>query len=181
MARSDPHNISTMAAINNVERSEPTPVGSEGELLWSMLDYYRNTLLKKCEGLDEEQLRRCSVEPSDLNLFDLLRHLTGAERVWFQKEFLGRTIEPLSLLTSDGEYDPSDTTPVDVVVSRFLATCEESRRIVEDHSLAEVVQSELCGHPVNLRYIAVHMIEEYARHCGHADFLRERIDGTVGD
>jgi hypothetical protein len=169
-----------MAAIDDVERSEPESVGSEADILWTMLDYYRSTLLKKCEGLDEEQLKRRTVEPSDLNLFDLLRHLTGAERAWFQWELLGRTVEPLYLLTEDGEYDPRDITPADEVVRHFLAACEESRQISTDLSLDKVVHSNICGRDVNLRYIAVHMIEEYARHCGHADFLREWIDGVVG-
>jgi hypothetical protein len=170
-----------MAAVHDVERRERQFTGAEGEVLWSMLDFHRSTLLWKCEGLDEEQLRRRSVTPSALSLLDLLSHLTGAERYWFQSCLLGRVLEPLYSTTADGDVDPLDPTPTDEVVKRFLATCDDSRRITSDRSLDEVVYSEVFQCPVSLRGIAVHMIEEYARHCGHADLLREAIDGAVGE
>jgi hypothetical protein len=169
-----------IAAVSNVERPDFSVIGTEAEILWTMLDYYRSTLLWKCEGLDEEQLRRRSVMPSELSLLDLLRHLTGAERHFFQACLTGTVLEPLYSLTPDGEIDPLDPTPAEEVVKRFLNACDASRRIVAARSLEEVVPDAGYERPVNLRFIAVHMIEEYARHCGHADLLREAIDGAVG-
>jgi len=170
-----------MPLIVGVERSERLFQGDEPEVLWSMLDRLRSTFLLKCEGLDEEELGRRSVTPSELSLFDLLRHLTGAERYWFQQCLLGSVLEPLYMTTPDGEIDPLDPTTAEDVVKRFLTACDESRRIAAVHSLEEVVPSEVYGRPVSFRFIAVHMIEEYARHCGHADLLRESIDGAVGE
>jgi hypothetical protein len=170
-----------MAAIHDVERSERLFTGGEAEILWAMLDFHRSTFLWKCEGLDEDQLRRRSVTPSELSLLDLLSHLTGAERHWFQECLLGSVLEPLNLVAPDGEVNPLDPTPVEEVLQRFLDTCDTSRRIASEHSLDDVVYSETFEVDVNFRFIAVHMIEEYARHCGHADLLREAIDGAVGE
>jgi hypothetical protein len=172
-----------MAVIDKVERPEFSLTGDEAEILWSMLDYYRSTLLWKCAGLSEDQLARLSVPPSELSLLDLVRHLAGAERHWFQRVLLGRDLEPLYAITADGEIDPLDPTPAAEVVQRFLIACDESRSISSDHSLDEVVPAARTGYgrPASLRFIAVHMIEEYARHCGHADLLRETIDGAVGE
>jgi uncharacterized damage-inducible protein DinB len=172
-----------MAVIGTVARPEFSMTGDEAEILWSMLDYYRSTLLWKCQGLSEDQLRRRSVPPSELSLLDLLRHLAGAERHWFQRVLLGRDLEPLYSVTADGETDPQDPTPAGEVVRRFLRACDESRSISSARSLDDVVPAARTGYgrPASLRFIAVHMIEEYARHCGHADLLRETIDGEVGD
>ena len=172
-----------MAVIDKVERPEFSLTGDEAEILWSMLDYYRSTLLWKCEGLNEDQLKLLSVPPSKLSLLDLLRHLAAGERHWFQRVLLGRNLEPLYSLTPDGEIDPLDPTPAAEVVQRFLTACDESRSISSVYSLDEIVPAGRTGYrrPASLRFIAVHMIEEYARHCGHADLLRETIDGSVGD
>jgi uncharacterized damage-inducible protein DinB len=172
-----------MAVIDKVERPEFSLAGGEAEILWSMLDYYRSTLLWKCAGLTEDQLRRRSVPPSELSLLDLLRHLAGAERHWFQRVLLGRDLEPLYSTTPDGHIDPLDPASAEEVVRRFLTACDESRSISSARSLDEIVPSVQTGYgrPASLRFIAVHMIEEYARHCGHADLLRETIDGAVGD
>jgi hypothetical protein len=170
-----------MAFIDGTERPDYCFIGDETEVLSAMLDRLRGTFLMKCAGLDEDQLKRRSVLPSELTLFDLLIHLTGAERHWFQSCLLGITLEPLSPVAPDGELDESDPTPTDVVLQRYLAACEESRRCAAAHSLDEIVPSENYECPVSLRFITVHMIEEYARHCGHADLLRETIDGATGE
>ncbi len=170
-----------MAVIDERERPDYIFVGGEAEVLSAMLDRLRGTFLMKCEGLDEDQLKRRSVLPSELTLFDLLIHLTGAERHWFQSCLLGITLQPLSPVTPDGELEEGDQTPAEVVVQRYLAACEESRRAAAAHSLDEVVPSVTYECPVSLRFITVHMIEEYARHCGHADLLRETIDGATGE
>ena len=161
-----------MAAIKDIERPDYVYVGSETDVLRRMLDVYRATLLWKCEGLDDEQLRHLSVTPSKLSLYELLRHLTGAEVYWFQHCVDGRNFLP--------EFG-SDSAPVEDVLEHYLAACDESRLITAAHSLERVVLSEVYGQSVSHRFILAHMIGEYARHCGHADLLRESIDGAVGE
>jgi hypothetical protein len=170
-----------MAFIDGGERPDYIFVGGETEVLSAMLDRLRGTFLMKCDGLEEDQLKRRSVLPSELTLFDLLAHLTGAERHWFQECLLGITLEPLSTVPPDGGLEESGPTPTEVVRQRYLAACEASRRAAAAHSLDEVVPSATYECPVSLRFITVHMIEEYARHCGHADLLRETIDGATGE
>jgi hypothetical protein len=161
-----------MAAIKDVERPDYVYIGSETEVLRRMLDHYRATLLWKCEGLDDDELRHRSVFPSELTLFELLRHLTGAEIYWFQHCVDARSFPP--------DFG-NDAAPVEDVLERYLAACDESRLITAAHSLEHVVLSEVYGQAVSHRFILAHMIGEYARHCGHADLLRESIDGATGE
>jgi len=161
-----------MAAIKDVERPDYVYIGSETEILRRMLDHYRATLLWKCEGLDDDELRHRSVWPSELTLFELLRHLTGAEIYWFQHCVDGRNFPP---------DVANDAAPVEDVLEHYLAACDESRLITATHSLEHVVLSEVYGQAVSHRFILAHMIGEYARHCGHADLLRESIDGATGE
>jgi hypothetical protein len=169
-----------METITDVERPGELYVGGEQELLARMLDRHRATLLWKCSGLQVADLKRKSVSPSALSLLDLLRHLTGAERYWFQACLDGRDLTPLYATTADGEIDEDDPTPLDAVVQNYLDACEESRKIAAAHPIGEVVASAVARAPVSARFIALHMVEEYARHNGHADLLRESIDGSVG-
>jgi len=161
-----------MAAIKDVERPDYVYIGSETEVLRRMLDHYRATLLWKCEGLDDDELRHRSVFPSELTLFELLRHLTGAEIYWFQHCVDARSFPP--------DFG-NDAAPVEDVLENYLAACDESRLITAAHSLEHVVLSEVYGQAVSHRFILAHMIGEYARHCGHADLLRESIDGATGE
>ena len=169
-----------MEAITDVQRPGDLYIGDEREILANMLDRQRATLLWKCEGLGEDQLRRRSVKPSELSLFDLLRHLTGAERYWFQRCLDGRDLTPLYLTTPEGEIDDDHPTPLAGVVQNFLTTCQVSRQVAAAHAFDDVVYSEVVRCSVSARYVLWHMVEEYARHCGHADLLRESIDGAVG-
>jgi Protein of unknown function (DUF664) len=161
-----------MAAIKDVQRPDYVYIGSETEVMRRMLDHYRATLLWKCEGLDEEELRHRSVIPSELSLYELLRHLTGAEIYWFQHCVDGRNFPP----PVQGEEAPAED-----VLKHYLAACDESRLITTSHSLDHIVLSEVYAQPVSHRFILAHMIGEYARHCGHADLLRESIDGATGE
>jgi hypothetical protein len=170
-----------VAIIDDVARPEFRFTGNEAEILWSKLDFLRSTILKKCEGLGEQQLKLRSVMPSELSLLELLQHLTGAERHWFQECLAGMVLEPLYTTTPDGEIEPLDPTTTEETVAQYLTACDDSRRISAAHSLEEVVFSVVYDQAVSSRFIAVHMIEEYARHCGHADLLRETIDGAVGE
>jgi uncharacterized damage-inducible protein DinB len=161
-----------MAAIKDVERPDYLYIGGEAEVLQRTLDHYRATLLWKCEALDEEQLRQRSVTPSELSLFELLRHLTDAERYWFQVCVGGRDL-PRS-------FEPGSA-PIEDVLAHYLEACEESRQITAAVPLDHVAFSGVYGQKVSHRFVLVHMIGEYARHCGHADLLRESIDGATGE
>jgi hypothetical protein len=165
--------------IAHVDRPVRLLAGTESEILWSALDYHRATLLWKCQGLDESQLRLRSVPASSLTLLDLLRHAAGAERHWFQRVPGLPVVEPVYRWI-DGWYDPEDPTSASEVVADFLLACEESRRVAGARPFDAVFDNPEFG-PATFRFIAVHLIEEYGRHCGHADLLRESIDGTTGE
>ena len=162
------------------------PLVTDGELsmlnVW--LDFHRATLAGKCSGLTDEQLRVRAVPPSTLSLLGLLRHLTEVERYWFQKVFAGSDLAPLywTDANEDGDFDDVDDADVSSAVARFSEACQTSRVITaEAASLDATGVKQRDSQDVSLRWILVHMIEEYARHNGHADLLRERIDGVVGD
>jgi hypothetical protein len=164
-----------------MERKEPSFLLPERIMLEEWLDYHRATLLWKCEGLDHDQLRLASVPPSNMSLIGLVRHMTEVERNWFMRVLADTEAPPLYYDDDDpdGDFTRVDTTDVTADIARFHATCDHVRRIAATRQLddAGVRHGELCS----LRWIYVHMIEEYARHNGHADFLRERIDGSTGD
>jgi Protein of unknown function (DUF664) len=151
-------------------------------MLTAWLDYHRATLLWKCEQLDGDALVRCEVPPSTLSLLGIVRHMTLVEWSWFVRIFVGDP-EPAPIATDrDRDADFNDLDPALAMgdIEAFGRQCEMSRSIVEGaDSLDAMAASE--KRPVSLRWIMVHMIEEYARHNGHADLLRERIDGAVGE
>ena len=166
---------------------EPALASDEYVTLTEFLDYYRVVIARKAHGLTHEQLNR-SVAPTSLTLAKLVRHLTLVEQDWFIVRFLGLDPpEPWASAPWDDDRDWEMTTAIDIAPEKLLAAfhgaCEESRRITrEAGSLDRLsIQADHTGEHYNLRWILVHMIEEYARHAGHADFLREAIDGVVGD
>jgi uncharacterized damage-inducible protein DinB len=164
-------------------RSEPDfLMAGERPMLRAWLDYHRATLAWKCSGLSDEQLRERSVPPSSMSLIGLVRHMTEVELGWFQHTFLG--IEPAWPYETedkpDGAFDDVETADVAGDVQRFQAACETARAAEAGAESLDVVGQHRHG-AVTLRWILVHMIEEYARHNGHADLIRERIDGAVGD
>jgi len=171
-----------MAVIDEVDESRQLLIGSEADVLAAMIDFYRSTLLRKCQGLSAEQLTLASAPPSNLTLRGLLQHMTEVDRYWFEECIEGRDLPPIYSSDShpDGDFEALDTCPVDAVVERFRTVCESSRRIAASHSLEEVVHSSAYGRPMSIRFILVHMVDEYARHCGHADLIRQAIDGEVG-
>jgi uncharacterized damage-inducible protein DinB len=170
------------------ERTEPPTRGSERDLLCGFLDFQRQTLEWKCSGLTPEQLKAATVPPSPLTLLGLLRHMAGAEQYWFQTVLLGRTAP--DVYEVEDAWGDLDSQSVEEVVRRWKEACETSRRNVAavptlDHEGTRPRywdgEIERDGDVVSLRMILIHMIEEYARHNGHADFLRERIDGATGE
>jgi hypothetical protein len=165
-------------------RDEPQRVADERTMLREWLDYHRSTLRRKCTGLDDEQLSRNSCEPSDLSLLGLVRHLTDVERGWFLRGVAGQTaqeVPPLYYSSEDPEGDfgnvaAADTKAVFAAYDQAIADIRTATAGVDlDHTFDDG------GSPCSARWVYVHMIEEYARHNGHADLLRERIDGATGD
>jgi uncharacterized damage-inducible protein DinB len=159
---------------------ELVSTGSEREVLEAFLDLYRGVLVRKVSGLSEAQLRQRHV-PSATTLAGLVRHLTGVERGWFQRR-LGRYPEHELDPNTGGHDDSWELGPedsIDRLVADYEAACAESRRIAARMELDDAVPHHRLGQ-VSLRWVLVHMIEETARHAGHADILRELTDGATG-
>ncbi|GGW25537.1 DinB family protein [Streptomyces xantholiticus] len=167
-------------------RPVPPAHADERTMLETWLDFHRSTLALKCAGLDDEQARTAAATPSSMTMIGLVQHLAEVERGWFQRVFAGKEI-PL-LYGDDGGFgfslDPDRT--LEEALAAWRGEVEVSRGLTADAPLdtpgrlskdnAAVVGEET----VSLRWILVHMIEEYARHNGHADLIREGIDGVTG-
>ena len=165
-------------------RSSATSVGERATLL-DFLSGCRLTLELKCRGLDAEQMARRAVPPSNLSLLGLVRHLADAERYWF-RQVLSCEEAPRRYQTPE-DHDAAfngasaDTTVVDEAWVAWREEVDFAERCVEGFSdLGTAVPLPDEDEEIAVREVLLHMIEEYARHCGHADFLRERIDGRVG-
>ncbi|MFD0200669.1 MULTISPECIES: DinB family protein [Saccharothrix] len=164
------------------ERIGPPLRAGERETLRAFLDYHRATLAMKCDGLSTEDLRRRSMPPSTLTLLGLVRHLAEVERTWFRRVINHEDV-PL-VWSPDGDfqvaYDASTATRSEAFEA-WRTEVEHARRIErEAESLDVTGHHERWGEDVSLRLVMLHVIHEYARHNGHADLLREGIDGTVG-
>jgi uncharacterized damage-inducible protein DinB len=149
----------------------------------TLLDYlrrYRLTLELKCSGLDAEQLARRSVPPSTMSLLGLLRHLTEVERGWFRRELAAQDAPRLYSSAEDRDGDWDGAVPDPAVVEDAWRDWRAEVAFAQEFvaGVTDLGAQGKTGVPV--RDVLVHMIEEYARHCGHADLLRERIDGRVG-
>ena len=164
-----------------VERQFDVFDGDERATLEAFLEYHRQTLLWKCSGLTAEQLCSANIEPSKLSLLGLLRHLTDVERIWFTTRVLGQPRDPIywSLPAQDGDFDDLVAADAEADYARYVAECQRSREAATGLSLEH--RFETHGRAMTLRWVYVHLIEEYARHNGHADLLRERIDGATGE
>lgn len=171
-------------------RQDPDLAGDELTLLTQFLDYYRATIVAKASGLDRAGLN-VRVEPSDLTLGGLVKHLALVEYGWFQGDLHGRPL-PAPFADVDWEADPdwefhsaADDEPAELL-ALYEAACAASRAAVAevggdlDHASVGESRSRP-GEHFSLRWILLHLIEETARHAGHADLLRQAADGTVGD
>jgi hypothetical protein len=175
-----PGTVPGMAAPEDVRPKVPY-VSGEREMLDGWLDFHRATLLWKCAGLTDAQLKERSCPPSSMSLLGLVRHMTQVENGWYAAWLTGERDEPYSSPDDpDGDFDHLDSAPTDDVFAAFNAECERSRRVAAGVDLERTFVSRR-GTTISLRWVYTHMIEEYARHNGHADLLRERIDGAVGD
>ncbi|MFI5837640.1 DinB family protein [Micromonospora sp. NPDC051300] len=164
------------------ERIGPPLLAGERETLRAFLDFHRATLALKCEGLTDEQLRRRSSPPSTLSLLGLVRHMAEVERTWFRRVVAA---EDVPLVWSDnGDFQVAyDAAEADVAEAfeAWRREVEHARRIEREAESLDVTGHQArWGEDVSLRLVMVHMLHEYARHNGHADLLREAVDGTVG-
>ncbi|GAY14754.1 hypothetical protein MSZK_14800 [Mycobacterium sp. shizuoka-1] len=155
----------------------------ERTTLESWLDFYRATLATKCEGLDDEQLRVASVPPSELTLVGLLQHAAEVERNWFRRVLAGEQAPPIFGPPDhpeghDGGFTVSEQSTYRTAVQIWQDEIRHARANCAARALDDT--SHFMGGEVSLRWIYTHMLTEYARHCGHADLLRERIDGAAG-
>jgi uncharacterized damage-inducible protein DinB len=163
-------------------RVGPPNFGSEREMLRAFLDYHRATLAMKCDGLTDAELRKQSMAPSTLSLLALVRHMAEVERAWFRRVFEDHDAPMVwsDKIDFQAAYDASASTRAEAFAA-WEAEVETSRRI---ERAAESL--DLSGYQprwdedVSLRLVIMHVLLEYGRHNGHADFLREGIDGTVG-
>ncbi len=163
------------------QRAAPSFDAPERTMLDGWLDYHRTILLWKCEGLTDEQLRRRSVPPSQLSLLGLVRHMADVERGWFA-DFAQGGSTPLYYTDEqpDADFDAVAEADVAADLATLRREIETCRQLVADRNLDEL-ETDARGRSISLRWIYTHMIEEYARHNGHADLLRECVDGATGD
>ena len=165
-------------------REGDVSLGDERATLTDYLRAQRLTLQLKCEGLDADQLARRAVEPSTMSLLGLVRHLAEVERKWFRQRFAGQGVPNRyqSEAEPDGDFDGAigDQAVVDEAWSAWHDEVAFAEQFAEETDL-DFVGRDGAGEPISLRELLVHMIEEYARHCGHADLLRQAIDGATGD
>jgi uncharacterized damage-inducible protein DinB len=158
------------------------PVG-ELPTIRAYLTRYRLTLEMKCEGLDAEQLARRSVPPSTLSLLGLVRHLAGVEHHWFQRVLQGKDVAHLYHSESDRDLDFNGAVADPAVVEEAWATWHREVAAADawlDGQVDLDAEVRVHGETAEVRDVLVHMVEEYARHVGHADLLRECIDGRTG-
>jgi uncharacterized damage-inducible protein DinB len=164
------------------ERHEPAFDADERAMLEGWLDYHRATLLWKCEGLDADQLVARAVPPSTLSLLGLVRHMAEVERWWFRRVIEGEALGDIYSTDDEREadFDLVDDADPEEDRATFLAEVDAARAVAASHNL-EFMGHDPRGRDMSLRWVMTHMIEEYARHNGHADLLRESLDGATGD
>ena len=166
-----------------IERVDPPLSGDERATLVAFLDWHRDTLAWKCEGLSDDQLRLQASPPSTLSLLGLVRHMAEVERSWFQRTMMRRDV---GLVYSDerdyqAAYDARGAS-VEEAFANWRAEIDKARTIEASISdLSTLGYRAKSDDWISLRWVLAHMIEEYARHNGHADFLREAIDGATGE
>jgi hypothetical protein len=173
----------TWTAPEIIRDHEPL-IADERTMLAGWLDYHRQTLLFKCAGLTAGQLKQRSVPPASLSLLGLVRHMAEVERVWYRRRFAGEQVDFLYVdpqHNPDGEFDDVDGADAEADFGTFHTEVELARAAAAGHSLEETFHYPPREADISLRWVHLHMIEEYARHNGHADLLRERIDGVTGD
>ena len=165
-------------------RETGTELGDERSVLVEYVRLYRLTLEMKCADLDAEQLARRSVPPSTMSLLGLVRHMADVERHWFRRVMAGEDAPPLYWTEGEADVDWTGAIADPEVVGRawedWRSEVGYAERYVNGAGDLGIRGTMRDGKTISLREVLVHMVEEYARHCGHADLLRERIDGRIG-
>lgn len=164
-----------------IHRVDPGGTLAERDMLLAYLDYHRQTLARKLDGLTGEQaVTRSTV--SALTLLGIVRHLTEVERGWVNEDFDGQELPPLYSRPGapDADFEELDPARLEADLAAWRAQIADTNAIVGAHQLDSRVEHERMGE-ISLRWILLHVLEEYARHNGHADILREAIDGAVGE
>ncbi len=165
--------------VPDLPSTTPPHTGAERESLQGWLDFHRTTLQHKCAGLDQALLSRRPVTTSLLSLLGLVRHMTDVERWWFRMQQRGEEIPFLyDPELRDADFIDLDTVPAEEAFAAYWRECAAADAAVADLPLEAAFTSRR-GHELNLRWVYLHMIEEYARHNGHADLIRELVDGTT--
>ncbi|MFB8240593.1 DinB family protein [Kitasatospora purpeofusca] len=169
--------------MSTVERLMPPLNSDERTTLESWLDFHRTTLAMKCEGLDDEQAAVASVPPSGFTLTGLVQHMAEVERNWFRRVFAGEQVPPIfdpqaDPAAPDGGFELAEGATLGGALAVWQAEIARARELCADRAPTDT--GRCMDQDVSLRWIYVHMIEEYARHNGHADLVRERIDGATG-
>lgn len=156
-------------------------------MLEAWLDFHRATLVLKCSGVKDEQLRLAAAPPSSITLLGLVQHMAEVERNWFQRVFAGQDVAPVFGENNPDGFALDSDRGLDEATAAWQAEVARGREVIADASLDDSghLSEEDAGHVggdqgISLRWIMVHMIEEYARHNGHADLVREQIDGVTG-
>jgi uncharacterized damage-inducible protein DinB len=162
-------------------RTAPSTTGDERETLIGFLEWHRETFALKCADVPRDRLSELTVSPSTMSLHGLLRHLTAVERWWFRIQFTGEDVPILHYSDDDPDqdFDRLDG-DVDEAFAAWHAECARSQEITAAASLDDTGIAKRTGATFTLRWLLVTFIAEYARHNGHADLLRERIDGRTG-
>jgi len=170
-----------VTAHSSLTEEEVVGTAGERELLEGFLEYHRNVVRGKLRGLSEADARRRLV-PSLTTPIGLVKHAAAVERAWFQHYLGGQPREQIAgnARGDTASWEVGDDETIATVTAEYDQACAESRRIAADADLDHTVPHDRLG-PVSLRWIYVHMIREHARHIGHADILREQIDGATGD
>jgi uncharacterized damage-inducible protein DinB len=161
----------------DVTRIDEPFTGSERGIPAGFLDWHRSTLLWKCAGLTGQQLTLAPVPPSNLSLLGIVRHMADMERAWFRIRFRREPL-PRPYDYEDAAFEHTDPARAEADFTAFTEECDLARKAVALASLDEEFTGG--GRTMSLRWVYTHMIEEYARHNGHADLLRQRIDGATG-
>jgi hypothetical protein len=169
--------------VSDDDRPRPPAAADERTMLAGWLDFHRATLEMKCAGLTPEQLATRAVAPSTLSLLGLVRHLADVERAWFRRRLAGEDAPPLYYSDDDpdGDFDNVDPAGVEDAFAAWRAECARAREIAAALPSLDVLVTDRAGRRLSARWVLGHMVEEYARHNGHADLLRERLDGTTGE
>ncbi|NYH92098.1 DinB family protein [Actinopolymorpha rutila] len=156
-------------------------LGDERSMLEGRLEWHRATLLTKCAGLTGEQLAARVAPPSNLSLLGLIRHVAQVERTWFQRMLAGWQDAPRVYPTGGADFNDARPGNAEADYATLLAEMEASRETVAARGLDDEFTVPMWdGQRASVRWLYVHMIEEYARHNGHGDLLREQVDGTTG-